>query len=65
MLGPHETILKLCHERLEKLPNDQQAASMKRRILSCSDLVAAEGRYHEKCRELLSLQTSMSYEKGM
>ena len=51
-LGSHDTILKLCSERLEKLPNDQQVVSIKRRILSCTDLVAAEGRYHKKCRGL-------------
>ena len=63
-LGSHDTILKLCSERLEKLPNDQQVVSIKRRILSCTDLVAAEGRYHKKCRGLLSLQTSFSCKKG-
>ena len=63
-LRSHDTILKLCSERLEKLPNDQQVVSIKRRILSCTDLVAAEGRYHKKCRGLLSLQTSFFCEKG-
>ena len=63
-LGSHDTILKLCIELLEKLPNDQQVVSIRRRILSCTDLVAAEGRYHKKCRGLLSLQTSFSCKKG-
>ena len=63
-LGSHDTILQLCSERLEKLLNDQQVVSMKRRILSCTDLVAAEGRYHKKCRGLLLLKTSFSRKKG-
>ena len=63
-LGSHETILKLCSDRLEKLPDDEQVISIKRRILGCSDLVAAEGRYHKKCRGELSLQTPSSCKKG-
>ena len=50
--GSHDTIFKLCSKRLEKLLNDQQVVSIKRRILSCTDLVAAEGRY-QKSAEVL------------
>ena len=51
-LSIHSTILKMCDNR-----GDAEALSLKRRIMSCSDLVAAEGRYHKKCRDTFILDS--------
>ena len=48
----HSTILKMCGNR-----GDVEALTVKRRIMSCSDLVAAEGRYHKKCRDTFNLDS--------
>ena len=36
---------------------DAEALAVKRRIISCSDLVAAEGRYHKECRDTFNLDS--------
>ena len=36
---------------------DAEALAVKRRIMSCSDLVAEEGRYHKKCRDTVNLDS--------
>ena len=45
VLSVRETLLSICSSR-----NDQLAENVKRRLLDCIDLVAAEARYHFHCR---------------
>ena len=40
-----DSILKKC----KSLDDDDQARDIERRLLSCSDLIAVKGRYHDKC----------------
>ena len=56
-----DVLLKKC----KSLDNDDQAREIERRLLSCSDLIAAEGRYHENCRSTFNLKINNTYkEKG-
>lgn len=48
-----DSILKVCTER-----DDEWAADVKRRVLDCHDLVAAEARYHTTCIERFSLKVN-------
>ena len=47
-----------------------EGLAVKRQIMSCSDLVAAEGRYHMKCQDTFSLDSNSAksinslYKKG-
>ena len=48
-LDYHQKQLKLCEGRMDDL-----ALTMKRRIMGCSDVVAAEARYHRQWRDIFT-----------
>ena len=57
-----DVILRKCQQM-----DDDEARAVERRVLSCSDFVAAEARYHGKCRDLFNIKatkTNMHPEKG-
>ena len=69
ILRSHEPIFTFCNNLMAKIffcntPNDNQAVSIKRGILSCSDLIVAEGRY-KKYKVHQSLQAPESNKKGL
>ena len=45
-----DSVLERCRER-----DDVEAREIERRVLSCSDFIAAEARYHESCRNRFNL----------
>ena len=40
--------------------DDDEARESERRVLSCSDFVAAEARYHGRCRDLFNVKATKS-----
>ena len=49
------TILKMCENR-----GDDKALAVKRRIMSCSDLLVAEGQYHQKYQDTFNLDSKLT-----
>ena len=50
-----DTVLQKCQGM-----DDVEAREIERRVLSCSDFVAAEARYHERCRDLFNLKANLN-----
>ena len=53
-----DSVLQVCTTR-----NDEWAEQVKRRVLDCLDLVAAEGRYHKICLDKFYLSTGINQVK--